>query len=102
MEHYDSMMSKGCVGALHDAIRPYILRRLKEDVESSVPPREETLIEVELSTVQMQYYRALYEKNLNFLHKNKTDKQSLNVSVLLPNYKCFITTNNPDTSSSVS
>jgi SNF2 family DNA or RNA helicase len=42
----------------------YILRRLKEDVEKSVPPKEETLIEVELTLAQKQYYRALYEKNV--------------------------------------
>jgi chromodomain-helicase-DNA-binding protein 7 len=48
---------------------------LKEDVEKSVPPKEETLIEVELTTLQKQYYRALYEKNIQFLHRNK--KKSL-------------------------
>ena len=85
MKHYVNLISQGCVGALHEDIRPYILRRLKEDVESSVPPKEETLIEVELSTVQKQYYRALYEKNLSFLQKKKkaADSQSLNVSALI-------------------
>lgn len=71
MNVYGDMKSKERVDQLHEEIRPYILRRLKEDVERSVPPKEETLIEVELTISQKQYYRALYEKNLVFLNKNK-------------------------------
>lgn len=70
-----NMKSKERVDELHEAIRPYILRRLKEDVEKSVPPKEETLIEVELTVTQKKYYRALYEKNVKFLMKGK--KKSL-------------------------
>jgi len=81
MEKYGEMKSKERVDELHEEIRPYILRRLKEDVEKSVPPKEETLIEVELTLAQKQYYRALYEKNVKFLLKNKRkalDGPSLN------------------------
>lgn len=71
LERYGDIKSKEHIDELHEALRPYILRRLKEDVEKSVPPKEETLIEVELTVLQKQYYRALYEKNVQFLHKNK-------------------------------
>ena len=71
MVQYGDIKSKEKVDNLHETIRPYILRRLKEDVEKSVPPKEETLIEVELTVLQKQYYRALYEKNLKFLHRDK-------------------------------
>ena len=70
MERYGDIRNKESVDELHGEIRPYILRRLKEDVEKSVPPKEETLIEVELTVLQKQYYRALYEKNVKFLHRN--------------------------------
>jgi len=70
LERYGDIKSKEMIDELHDRIRPYILRRLKEDVEKSVPPKEETLLEVELTVVQKQYYRALYEKNVQFLHRN--------------------------------
>jgi chromodomain-helicase-DNA-binding protein 7 len=81
LEKYGDMKDKESVDKLHEEIRPYILRRLKEDVEKSVPPKEETLIEVELTIPQKQYYRALYEKNVKFLYKNKgraLDGPSLN------------------------
>jgi SNF2 family DNA or RNA helicase len=68
---YGDLKSKESIDELHEEIRPYILRRLKEDVEKSVPPKEETLIEIELTSMQKQYYRALYEKNVAFLNKNK-------------------------------
>jgi SNF2 family DNA or RNA helicase len=71
LERYGDIKSKDRVDELHETIRPYILRRLKEDVEKSVPPKEETLIEVELTVLQKQYYRALYEKNVQFLHRNQ-------------------------------
>jgi len=81
LDNYGDIKSKEKIDELHETIRPYILRRLKEDVEKSVPPKEETLIEVELTVQQKQYYRALYEKNVQFLHKNKKkalDGPSLN------------------------
>lgn len=71
MERYGDMKSKERVDELHDEIRPYILRRLKEDVETSVPEKSEMLIEVELTIHQKKWYRALYEKNLKFLNRGK-------------------------------
>lgn len=34
------------VSELQEAIKPYLLRRMKEDVEKAVPPKEEIIIEV--------------------------------------------------------
>jgi chromodomain-helicase-DNA-binding protein 7 len=41
-------------------------------VEKSIPPKEETVIDIELTTLQKQYYRAIYEKNRKFLAKVTT------------------------------
>ena len=46
-----------------------MLRRLKEDVEKNLAPKEETIIEVELTNIQKKYYRAILEKNFAFLSK---------------------------------
>lgn len=56
-------MGVDAVKELHSLLRPYLLRREKEDVETSLPPREETLITVEMTPLQRQVYRALYDKN---------------------------------------
>ena len=46
-----------------------MLRRVKEDVEKSIPPKEETIIDVELTTLQKKYYRAIFERNRHFLYR---------------------------------
>ncbi|CAM9686350.1 unnamed protein product, partial [Phaeothamnion confervicola] len=51
------------VRTLQGQLAPYLLRRVKEDVASDIPPKEETIVEVELTMLQKQYYRAILEKN---------------------------------------
>jgi chromodomain-helicase-DNA-binding protein 1 len=61
---------------LHKAIAPYILRRTKETVESDLPPKTEKIIRVELSDVQLDYYKNILTRNYSALcdatngHKN--------------------------------
>ncbi len=52
---------------LRKLIHPYLLRRKKEEVEDSIPPLSETIIDVEMTNIQKKIYRALYEKNKNML-----------------------------------
>ncbi len=60
------------VEQLQKAIAKYILRRMKETVEKSIPPKEETIIDVELTVLQKKYYRAIYERNAKFLRTGLT------------------------------
>ena len=55
------------VELLQRRISPHIIRRVKEDVAKDIPPKMETIIDVELTTMQKQYYRAIFERNLGFL-----------------------------------
>jgi superfamily II DNA or RNA helicase len=57
---------------LQKKLGPYLLRRQKENVEKSVPPKEEIIVEVELTVQQKQYYRAIYEQNKSFLFRGAT------------------------------
>lgn len=52
-----------------EMLRPYMLRRQKEDVEKSIPPKEETIVSVELTRTQKKWYRATLEQNFSFLEK---------------------------------
>jgi chromodomain-helicase-DNA-binding protein 7 len=69
LKEYGDMKSSEQVNNLHTILKPYLLRRMKEHVEKSIAPKEETIIEVELTTIQKKYYRAIYEKNFTFLNK---------------------------------
>jgi len=68
------------VDKLKDLMRPYLLRRLKEDVEKSIPPKEETIVSVELTRIQKKWYRAMLEQNFSFLDQGS--KQAKNVGNL--------------------
>lgn len=57
------------VASLHKVLRPYLLRRVKEDVEKALPPKEETILEVSLTPIQKQFYKAIYDRNTAFLFK---------------------------------
>uniref|UniRef100_A0AAV1VM68 Chromodomain-helicase-DNA-binding protein 9 n=1 Tax=Peronospora matthiolae TaxID=2874970 RepID=A0AAV1VM68_9STRA len=68
-KNFGKLHSQEQVVRLQLLLSPYILRRVKEDVEKSIPPKEETIISVELTTLQKQYYRAIYDKNKSFLYR---------------------------------
>jgi SNF2 family DNA or RNA helicase len=53
--------------------------RLKEDVEKSIPPKEETVIEVEMTLLQKQYYRAILTNNREFLNRGLDSKNVPNL-----------------------
>jgi len=67
-EKYGNMASRDQVEALQQKISPFMLRRVKEDVAKDIPAKEETLIDVELTSIQKQYYRAIFEHNHSFLN----------------------------------
>ncbi|GAV52497.1 hypothetical protein ZYGR_0AG04880 [Zygosaccharomyces rouxii] len=52
---------------LHQRLQPFILRRLKKDVEKSLPSKTERILRVELSDVQTEYYRNILTKNYSAL-----------------------------------
>ena len=69
MADFGDLSNAEQVEKLHKMVRPYLLRRKKEEVEHSIPPLQETIIDVEMTTVQKTIYRALYEKNKSVLSK---------------------------------
>lgn len=54
---------------LQQKIKPYILRRLKKDVETSLPGKTERILRVELSDLQTDYYKNILTKNYGALNK---------------------------------
>ena len=54
-ERYGELSTQKAVERLHTAMRPFFLRRMKADVEKSVPPKEEIIVQVELTAIQKQW-----------------------------------------------
>jgi SNF2 family DNA or RNA helicase len=78
---YTDMQTETQVNEVLEILRKYMLRREKKDVEILLPKKIETIIDVELTAYQKQYYRAILEKNRKFLMRGKLKKlpQLLNV-----------------------
>lgn len=66
------------IEVLTQKIQPYILRRTKQKVENDLPPKTEKIIRVELSDVQLDYYKNILTRNYAALNEGaKGHKQSL-------------------------
>ncbi|KAK3733995.1 hypothetical protein QZH41_009861 [Actinostola sp. cb2023] len=74
---FGNLKTEGQVDKLKQLLKPMMLRRLKEDVEKNIAPKEETIIEVELTTVQKKYYRAIIERNFAFLSKGASSSANV-------------------------
>jgi SWI/SNF-related matrix-associated actin-dependent regulator of chromatin subfamily A member 5 len=48
-------------------LRPFLLRRLKADVEKGLPPKKETILKIGMSEMQKKYYAALLQKARGFI-----------------------------------
>jgi len=71
--------------AIREALKPRMLRRLKDDVEK-IPAKEEIVVRVELSAQQRGYYTAVAEKNIGVLlegAKSKNTPQLRNICMEL-------------------
>ena len=66
------------IAELSSAINPYMIRRTKQKVENDLPPKTEKIIRVELSDVQLEYYKNILTRNYTALNAGaKGQKQSL-------------------------
>ena len=71
-------------------MKPLMLRRMKEDVEKSLKPKEETIVEVELTNIQKKDYRGILEKNFTFLAKSSANNVPNLMNTMMELRKCCI------------
>ncbi|KAH0831419.1 SNF2 family DNA-dependent ATPase [Lanmaoa asiatica] len=57
--------SKKVVEALHKILRPFLLRRVKSDVEKNLLPKKEINIYIGLTEMQRKWYRSVLEKDID-------------------------------------
>lgn len=68
--NFSDIQSKEKLMELKRILEPYMIRRMKNEVET-IPPLEESLIEIELTNFQKVSYKTLYEKNKGILQKGE-------------------------------
>lgn len=64
MREYGTLQSAGQVDKLKEMLKPHFLRRMKDEVEKSIPPLSETVVDIGLTTKQREYYQGIYGENL--------------------------------------
>ncbi|KAG0372653.1 hypothetical protein BGX24_012763 [Mortierella sp. AD032] len=63
----------GIVSSLHHILKPFLLRRVKTDVEKSLPKKKEYLLYAPLTPVQKEWYNATLSKDIRkFLIQKKS------------------------------
>ena len=68
------------ISKLHNILRPFLLRRLKSDVDIGIPKKREFLIYTHMTDMQKEYYNAVKSKDLLPIFK---DQKRANSTTLL-------------------
>ncbi|KAG8976368.1 hypothetical protein FRB93_013276 [Tulasnella sp. JGI-2019a] len=80
------------VAALHKILRPFLLRRVKSDVEKSLLPKKEINIYVGLSDMQRKWYRSVLEKDIEAVNgltgKKENKNRLMNIVMQLRKVTC--------------
>ncbi|GES77829.1 SNF2-family ATP dependent chromatin remodeling factor snf21 [Rhizophagus clarus] len=70
---------------LHKVLRPFLLRRLKKDVESELPDKVERVVKCKLSALQLKLYNQMKKHGVLFVNtgeKGKTGIKGLNNTIM--------------------
>ncbi|RIA98252.1 SNF2 family N-terminal domain-containing protein [Glomus cerebriforme] len=70
---------------LHKVLRPFLLRRLKKDVESELPDKVERVVKCKLSALQLKLYSQMKKHGVLFVNtgeKGKTGIKGLNNTIM--------------------
>lgn len=65
------------ISMLHEILSPFLLRRIKTDVEMFLPPKKELLIYAPLTARQQVLYRAILDKTIEMLLKKPDAPQEI-------------------------
>lgn len=84
---HGNAMEKGYT-KLHKELEPYILRRVKKDVEKSLPAKVEQILRVEMTSIQKQYYKWILTKNFDALLKGRKGSTSSFLNIVIELKKC--------------
>lgn len=75
------------ISQLHKILRPFMLRRLKADVETSLPPKHETILFTGMSVMQKELYRNILMRDLDAL-KGTSGNRTAILNIVMQLRKC--------------
>mmetsp|Transcript_9123 Transcript_9123/g.8154 ORF Transcript_9123/g.8154 Transcript_9123/m.8154 type:complete len:1404 (-) Transcript_9123:63-4274(-) len=75
------------ISQLHKLLRPFMLRRLKADVESSLPPKSETILFTGLSEMQKKLYRDILKREIDTINGTNGSRTAV-LNIVMQLRKC--------------
>lgn len=85
-EHKDAYQ-KG-FSKLHSQLQQYLLRRVKKDVEKSLPAKVEQILRVDMTSIQKQFYKWILTKNYKALTKGVKGSIASFTNIVMELKKC--------------
>lgn len=82
--------SDSVVQQLHKVLRPFLLRRVKADVEHSLLPKKEVNVYVGMSDMQRKWYKSLLEKDIDAVNgaTGKKEGKTRLLNIVMQLRKC--------------
>ncbi|KAL8687210.1 MAG: hypothetical protein Q9218_006552 [Villophora microphyllina] len=84
-DHPDHVISKErrkeTIDSLHAILKPFLLRRIKSDVENHLPPKREYILYAPLTTVQKEMYRKIKDGEIRSYLEEKAIERISGVSI---------------------
>jgi SWI/SNF-related matrix-associated actin-dependent regulator of chromatin subfamily A member 5 len=75
------------ISQLHKILRPFMLRRLKKEVETSLPPKHETILFTGMSAVQKKLYKDILIRDIDAL-QGKSGNRTAILNIVMQLRKC--------------
>jgi len=67
------------LSTLHQILTPFLLRRVKTDVDLQIPPKKEVLVYCPMTSRQEEMYRSVVEKTIQDLIEKNDDKEKVEI-----------------------
>jgi SWI/SNF-related matrix-associated actin-dependent regulator of chromatin subfamily A member 5 len=97
-ESFDDWFTKGeagqdqedLVGQLHKVLKPFLLRRIKADVEKSLLPKQEMNVYTKMSDMQRRWYQKILEKDIDAVNgaNGKRESKTRLLNIVMQLRKC--------------
>jgi superfamily II DNA or RNA helicase len=79
----DKEVEEEVISKLHKVLRPFLLRRVKAEVETDLPPKRELLLSLGLSEMQREQYKSILKRDIDALYNSTGQQLAANKGRLL-------------------
>jgi SWI/SNF-related matrix-associated actin-dependent regulator of chromatin subfamily A member 5 len=84
----DNAEKNKLISQLHKILRPFMLRRLKADVEKSLPPKHETILFTGMSVMQKKLYRDILIRDIDAIQGKNAGNRTAILNIVMQLRKC--------------